>query len=564
MERRLSAILAADVVGYSRLMAGNEAGTLNRLQSLLRDVIEPKIETYHGRIVKLMGDGLLADFSSTVNAVTCAVELQQAVSQREQSRTEGERICLRVGINLGDIIIDNNDIFGDGVNVAARLESIAEPAGIALSHQVYSSLPTEMRSLFADCGERELKNMTLPVRVWHWPEALNNPQEAAGLDDDDAIPIIAVERFSQAGNDEESTDIAAELQAEFLDTLSHRVGIKVISAGETTTLPTYLLKGRCRVAANRCRLYLSMTVAANGETFWSAKYDSELDDIFNFIDEAVAKTSTALRAHFNAFAGAKYAAHPDHTLTVQQLLAKAAFFFYHFDAPNAELSRKTMATAVAMAPNNPMAVAMQSYAIMQTVPLAIDWVEEIDADTALSLADKSVYLGTNIDFIFHNRARIRYWLRGDYSGCLEDARRALEINPNYHLAKEDIAIAEIFGGDRAKGLSHLEVLIQQVPAEPITPYRLSILSIGLALAGDMEAARRYAKDGYERKPLVPIHAIAYAVAAAGDENVIGSRQFEELIKLHGLSVNDAKRFPFASGSDTNALADMLRKTGVPE
>jgi adenylate cyclase len=564
MERRLTAILAADVVGYSRLMAGDEAGTLNRLQSLLQDVIGPKIETYQGRTVKLMGDGLLADFSSTVNAVTCAVELQHAVSEREQSRAEDERICLRVGINLGDIIIDNNDIFGDGVNVAARLESIAEPAGIAISHQVYSSLPTEMRSLFADCGERELKNMTLPVRVWHWPETLNNPQEVADLDDDDAVPIIAVERFSQPGNAEEDADIAAELQAEILDSLSHRVGIKVISAGEPATLPTYLLKGRCRVSANRCRLYLSMTVVANGETFWSAKYDSEIDDIFDFIDEAVAKTSTALRAHFNAFAGAKYASHPDHTLTVQQLLAKAAFFFYHFDAPNAELSRKTMAIAVAKAATNPMAVAMQSYAIMQTVPLAIDWIEDIDSDTALSLADKSVNLGANIDFIFHNRANVRLWLRRDHPGCFADARRALEINPSYHLAREDIAIAEIFGGDRAKGLRQLEALIQQVPAEPITPYRLSILSIGLALAGDMEAARRHAKDGYERKPQVPIHAIAYAVSAAGDESVTGSRQFEELIKLHGLSASDAKRFPFTSGSDTNALADMLRQAGVPE
>nr|NIS43706.1 adenylate/guanylate cyclase domain-containing protein [Desulfuromonadales bacterium] len=166
MERRLAAILAADVVGYSRLMGEDEAGTLERLKSLRKELVQPKITERKGRIVKLMGDGLLAEFPSVVEAVECAVDIQQAMLGREPDLPDERRIALRMGINLGDVMVEGSDLYGDGVNVAARLEALAEPGGICLSGPAFDMVDGKLDLAFEDAGEQQLKNIAKPVRVY--------------------------------------------------------------------------------------------------------------------------------------------------------------------------------------------------------------------------------------------------------------------------------------------------------------------------------------------------------------------------------------------------------------
>ena len=178
MERKLAAILAADVVGYSRLMGADEAGTLERLKSLRKELVQPKITARGGRIVKLMGDGLLAEFPSVVEAVHCAVDIQQSVSARETELPEDQRILLRIGVNLGDIIVEGSDIYGDGVNVAARLEALAEPGGIFISSDAYRQARGKMEAEFEDLGEQDLKNVAEPVRVYR---VAGHKSETAGV-----------------------------------------------------------------------------------------------------------------------------------------------------------------------------------------------------------------------------------------------------------------------------------------------------------------------------------------------------------------------------------------------
>ncbi len=182
VERRLAAILAADVVGYSRLIRADEEGTLARLKALREDTIEPKIAEHHGRIVKLMGDGMLAEFGSVVDAVRNAVEVQQAVAEHEADVPEDRRIVFRVGINLGDVVIDGDDIQGDGVNVAARLEALADPGGICISGKVYEEVRDRIDVPFEDKGEQEFKNIDRPVRVWHWVAGASDLTAGAGQD----------------------------------------------------------------------------------------------------------------------------------------------------------------------------------------------------------------------------------------------------------------------------------------------------------------------------------------------------------------------------------------------
>jgi adenylate cyclase len=564
LERRLCTVLAADVVGYSRLMRLDEAGTLERLKSLRQEVLQPKIAERKGRVVKLMGDGLLAEFSSVVEAVQCAIEIQKASADREPHLSEDRRLRLRIGLNLGDIIVEESDIYGDGVNVAARLETLAQPGGICVSGAVYDQIRNRIDVSFQDLGERQVKNIDQPLRVWCWPEASAKSKAEVNLGRD-PIPLICVEAFSHGGDVDRSADLAEELRSEILDALAHRSGVRVALSAGGDEKPTYLLQGRCRVAGNRCRLHLFLTIAATGESFWSTKIDREIDDLSGFLDDVVARISTALRFHMNAYAGAVYASRPDSELTFQQLLSKAAFFFYRVDAKSVEISRGTMEAAVAKAPEHPMALAMHAYAIMQTVPLAMGRVADIDADAAVSFADRSVDHGSNVDFVFRNRARIRLWLRRDHEGCRADARRALSINPRYHAAKENLSLADVFGGHATRGATRLAALLREAETEPFhTPYRHSMFGIAYALAGDGRAAVDHAREGYEQRPFIPVHALAYAIAASEDGFLTGADEFHAMIDRHGLTVRDADRLPFASESDALAVADRLRRPGLPE
>ncbi len=549
--------MAADVVGFSKMMGTDETATLAALSKLRHSIFEPLVASHRGEVIKRMGDGWLVEFSSALDAVNCAIAAQEKL-------TDHDTIKLRIGVHLGDVVHDEEgDILGDGVNIAARLESVAKPCGVAISDQVYNSLDGTMTSAFADGGEHELKNITRRIRIWNWSDT-SNSDAAVPKSGEDITPVILLEPFSQGGDSEAAADLALELQSGLLNALSNRSGVRVATRTDKGDTPTYLLSGRCRVSGDRCRLHLSITVAANGETFWSTKIDDKVDDIFSFVDGVVDKVSAAIRVHVNAYAGAVYASQSDDGLSIQQLMAKAAFFMHHFDAKNVALSRQTMSTTVARAQDNPMALAMHAYAMMQTIPLAIERVEEIDVDAVLSYANKAVQHGPNVDYVFHNRSRIRLWLRRDHDGCIKDARRALAINPGFHLAEEDLALADIFGGHATQGVENLAKLVNQAAAQPSMAYRLSILAIGHAIIGDMDAAISHAQDGYERKPLVPLHALVYAVAACDTPSIVKSAEFRSMVEQHGLTIDDASRFPFDQEEDKVAIADMLRRSGLPE
>ena len=180
VERRLAAILAADVVGYSRLMGADEAGTHARLKALRQDLIDPKIAEHRGRVVKRTGDGALVEFASAVDAVRCAVAIQQVMAARNRDTAEVQRIEFRVGINLGDVIVEDGDIFGDGVNVAARLEALAQPGGVCISDVVHQMVRGRVDLAFDDLGEQRVKNIALPVRAWHWTNNARPPASSAG------------------------------------------------------------------------------------------------------------------------------------------------------------------------------------------------------------------------------------------------------------------------------------------------------------------------------------------------------------------------------------------------
>ena len=319
MERRLAAILAADVVGYSRLIRADEEGTLAALQALRTDLIDPKIAEHHGRIVKLMGDGMLVEFGSVVDAVRAAVEAQQRVSERNAGLPDDKRIEFRVGVNLGDVIIDGDDIQGDGVNVAARLEGLAEPGGVCVSGMVYEGVRDRIDIPFEDMGEQEVKNIDRPVQVWRWlahdgaaPPGL--PGARAQLGASEPLPLpdkpsIAVLPFDNMSSDPDQEYFADGITEDIITTLSKIPDLFVISRNSTFTYKgtaidvkqvaqdlgvRYVVEGSVRKSGQRVRITAQLVDAVTGHHRWAERYDRDLSDIFALQDEITREIVTAV------------------------------------------------------------------------------------------------------------------------------------------------------------------------------------------------------------------------------------------------------------------------------
>ena len=311
LQRRLAAILSADVVGYSRLMGIDEAGTLARLKALRRDLIDPNIAAHSGRIVKLMGDGVLVEFGSAVDAVACAIEIQKHVREHDAGRSEANPIQFRVGINVGDIIIEGDDIFGDGVNIAARIESVAAPGGISLSEDAWRQVQGKVAANFVDSGEQSLKNIARPVRVYRVElggEGTTPPTAPASALPDK--PSIAVLPFTNMSGDAEQDYFCDGLVEDIITTLSKLAGLRVIARNSSFVYKgrsvdvreaakqlgvRYVLEGSVRKSGNRIRITAQLIDAKDGTHLWAERYDRAIDDIFAIQDEITLVLATEMQ-----------------------------------------------------------------------------------------------------------------------------------------------------------------------------------------------------------------------------------------------------------------------------
>jgi adenylate cyclase len=304
MERRLTAILAADVVGYSRLMGANESGTLAALKSVHSDVINGKIAEHQGRVVKLTGDGMLVEFPSVVNAVACATEIQRSIRDRNRALPQESRIEFRIGVNVGDVIVEGDDIFGDGVNVAARLESIAAPGGITISGPVRDHLGNRLDLTFEDMGEQTLKNIERPIRVYRvlvdGAAAQSGNQEEASQPEQLQKPSIAVLPFNNMSGDPEQEYFSDGITEDIITDLSNVSGLFVVARNTAFTYKgkavkvqrvaqelgvRFILEGSVRKAGSRVRVTGQLIHGKDGGHVWAARFDRDLTDIFAIQDE---------------------------------------------------------------------------------------------------------------------------------------------------------------------------------------------------------------------------------------------------------------------------------------
>ena len=340
VERRLAAILCADVAGYSRLMGADEEGTLAALKSHRRKLIDPLIAQHKGRIVKTTGDGMLVEFASVVDAVRCAVVLQQGMADRNANLPEGERIRFRIGINLGDVIVDEGDLFGDGVNVAARLEALAQPAEICVSASVREQVGEKLPIGFADLGEHEVKNIARPVRVYR-VDARAEPTGPAAADTPLALPdrpSIAVLPFANISGDPEQEYFADGMVEEIITALSRVRWLFVIARNSSFTYKghavgvnqigrelgvRYVLEGSVRKAGNRVRITAQLVEAESGAQLWADRFEGSLEDVFQLQDDVAVSVAGVIEPALQAAEARRSAKRPTRDLTAYDLFLRA-------------------------------------------------------------------------------------------------------------------------------------------------------------------------------------------------------------------------------------------------
>ncbi|HEY5608781.1 MAG TPA: adenylate/guanylate cyclase domain-containing protein, partial [Alphaproteobacteria bacterium] len=440
----MTAILAADVAGYSRLMAADEEGTLARLKAHQTDHVFPKIAEHRGRIVKTTGDGLLAEFASALDAVRCAVEVQRTMTLRNAAVPEERRIVFRIGINVGDVILDGGDIYGDGVNVAARIEGIAEPGGVYLTGSVHEQVRDRLELAFEDLGEHTLKNIPRPVRVYR--VAQGGTGTAAGdttlaLPDRPSIAVMPFDNMSGEPDQEFFTDGITE---DIITELSRHPGLFVIARNSTFTFKGkrfkvqdvgrdlgvhYVLEGSVRKAGNRVRVTAQLIDAATGAHLWAERFDREITDIFAIQDDIT-------RTIVGSLPGSVEAAHaerikrklPEDIAAYECVLAAKVLHHRATPEDNAH-ARRLVDRAIELDPKFAQARAWKACLFGQAASLGF-------ADNPGQLfqqAFKEVQLAIGLDQndIEANRVLCEaYMVQGQLDRARQHHDRAFELNPN--------------------------------------------------------------------------------------------------------------------------------------
>jgi len=475
MERRLAAILAADVVGYSRLMGADEAGTLAALRTLRENTIKPLIAKHRGRIVKLMGDGILAEFASVVDAVECALAWQ-----RDRQTDTDQTLRFRIGINLGDIMFEDNDIHGDGVNLAARLEGLAEPGAICISADVHQQVDRRIDVNFTDLGDQNLKNIDRPVRVWQWSSEspAGKVQDGVGpgslaLPDK---PSIAVLSFDNMSNDPEQTYFSDGMTEDIITGLSKIPAVMVIARNSTFTYKggaakvqdvcrdlgvRYVLEGSVRKAGNRVRVNAQLIDGISGGHLWAERYDRALEDVFAVQDDVTEKIVRALEVKLVGGAAAEEKRDQTQIAEAYDCVLRGREQYRLFTNDGNAAARQLFERAIALDPDYaaPYAGLAETY--------VHDWLmgSEQNLDRAFESARQAEDRDPALPLV-HEALSTVHLFRKEHFEAIVTARRWIELEPSNAEAYALLAGALHFSGRNEEVIPLVEKAMRLNPFYP--------------------------------------------------------------------------------------------------
>ena len=453
-ERRLAAVLAADMVGYSRLMEVDETGTLARLKTHRIELIDPCIAKNRGRIIKTTGDGMLVEFYSVADAVLCAAEIQRRMARRNVDVAPSRWIQLRIGINLGDVIVEENDIFGDGVNVAARLEMLAEPGGICVSGAVREQVGDRLDQIaFEDLGEQAVKNIARPIRVFRIrleqdpTTAPESAKDAAAATATVKKPSIAVLPLANMSGDPEQEFFADGLTEDIITELSRFHDLLVISRNSTFVHKgkavkvqevarefgvDYVLEGSVRKAGDRIRVTVQLIDAETDRHVWAERYDRELADIFTIQDEMTRAIVATLPGRVEAATHDRAKRKPTGNMAAYECVLTAKVLHHRSTRDDNTEARRLLDRALALDPNYAHAHAWKACVLGQT--WVYDWCDDREATMLQVAAELDIALGLDDnDSDVHRILAALNLTRKDHDKAAYHQERALALNPNYDI-----------------------------------------------------------------------------------------------------------------------------------
>ncbi len=587
MERRLAAILAADVVGYTRLMGKDEAGTLRRLTKLRQEILEPLIAEHHGRVVKLMGDGLLVEFASVVDSLTCAAAWQNDVAGREAATDEDERFQFRIGVNLGDVIVEGDDIFGDGVNIAARLEALADPGGICLSGMVYQSVKAKLDLAFEDLGEHELKNIAEPVRVYRIAGnrsstgATSPVRETLALPDK---PSIAVLPFTNMSVDPEQEYFVDGITEDIITTLSKFRWFFVIARNSTFVYKgqsvdvkqvgrklgvRYVLEGSVRKAMDRVRISAQLIEAESGNHVWAERYDRSLDDIFELQDEITSTIAAAVEPELAGLERERAKRKPTNNLGAWDLLQQGASLMWQHDLTDLNKGMNLVRRAIMLDPS--FGQAYGHLAFGAHLLLIYEWANDRDEvlQQGLSDASKAIAIDQRDYFAFHALGRLKS-LEGEHQAAVRALESCVSINPNFALGHLGLAVAHVYGGDPKKAIDYADTAIRLSPNDPMMWVMLHYKASAYVRLDDFDRAIEFFEKicEYPTVQYVPLATLAALYVIQGRE-AEGRKALQSALRLEpnlsiGLMRSVYSGLKDRPGARSQRLLDALRTTGLPE
>ena len=528
INRKLAAILAADVVGYSRMMAADEAGTLAALKRHRETVFDPAVAAHKGRVVKLIGDGTIVEFASVIDAVNCALSVQRPAEHAPDQRASQAAIVLRIGINLGDVIMEGDDLYGDGVNIAARLEPLAEPGGICISSIVNESIGNRVDVRFQDGGDITVKNIDRPIRVWRWHPSITavpSPSIAPNPGPNGAGQSIAVLPFTNMSGDPEQEYFSDGISEDIITDLSKIAGLTVIARNSSFTYKgrsvdvreigrelgvRSVLEGSIRRAGQRVRITAQLIDATSGSHLWAERYDRDLTDIFAVQDEVTTQIVGALKVTLSPAEKARLVEKEPSNIAAYDCVLRGREIMLGKDK-----NRETFVEAVTyfkkaleLDANYSQAYASLGFAHM--FDYQNRWSD--DPDRSLKLAreysQKAIDNDPN-EPMAHGAAALTAIFERDFDRAQAEVDRTLALNPSSALAHNLLGTIRSYSGRPLEAIPAIEQAMRLDPA--FRPQFLHFLGIAYLLAGKYETAAAMLR---QRILLVPNTDFSRAVLAA--------------------------------------------------
>lgn len=583
VQRRLAAILAADVVGYSRLMGEDESGTLAQLKTFRKEVFDPLTEEHNGRIVKLTGDGALVEFGSAVDAVEQAIAVQRTMARRNEGVPAEQKLELRIGVNLGDVIVDGDDIYGDGVNIAARLEANSEAGGISISNIVFEGIRNQVQAEFVDLGLQTFKNIRDPIRIYRVEfnkEMSVAPSVEPETDSIFQRPALAVLPFTNMSGDQEQEYFADGLTEDIISALSCSRLFPVIARNSTFTYKgmsvkvqqvaeelgaRYVVEGSVRKAGNRVRVSVQLIDADSGHHLWADRFDRDLEDIFSVQDEITRKIAAVVEPELEQVEQVQATTKQPSNLSAWEFVHRGNALLNELTEEGNRQAREMYDRAIQFDSAYAPAHVGIAYSYYRDVFLGYA-VDPLDAlDKCVNAAQRAVALD-RADYLAHLVLSLGYCQGKQFDLGLVEAEKSIHLNPVNAMCHLLMGGALNWSGKSADSIPYLEKAMELNPRDP----RSFLFDMYMADAylhnRELELAVERAKKSVAQRPdFLQSHLILVSGLGHLNRPVEAKTALDTCERIHDTGMNNWERWwYYRSSEDMQYIRDGLRKAGLPE